>query len=396
MSRERPPGGYRSAGAERRHPGAGCRHPGPGTKRRAGAARPGRNAGAHGRTYPDPGTGSHRNGHPPVPTVTPTATPEPTEQPEKMYAAKSVDNVQAVSKTGVPDTYTLYFAVPNGWENYKKVKIYAIVGKNGSVNGDKKYYLEMQLADETEDGRKIYSAVLNKDDHYPYNGLGGLEFRGYENDAIADEAPTSTIIIVQVDNNNQLQDMSFNPTASNYIGGNYYDGNNGNGNKGNSWDQTKWKDYTVSHKHFAKKAMAFENKKTSATLTNVKAWFYEPDKEGTLIQVDEQPISLNDIQPGTTATFKIPDAFCSFVRFTAGDNDTEEISEYYNFYNEKVTGEKQKSFQYSEGQCYCYMYNGIEGATWGRPGATRIYYDAIFFQDGIEWRYQRLFNPQSQ
>lgn len=313
----------------------------------------------------------------PVPTVTPTATPEPTEQPEKMYAAKSVDNVQAVSETGVPDTYTLYFAVPNGWENYKKVKIYAIVGKNGSVNGDKKYYLEMQVADETEDGRKIYSAVLNKDDHYPYNGLGGLEFRGYENDAIADEAPTSTIIIVQVDNNNQLQDMSFNPTASNYIGGNYYDGNNGNGNKGNSWDQTKWKDYTVSHKHFAKKAMAFENK-TSATLTNVKAWFYEPDKEGTLIQVDEQPISLNDIQPGTKATFKIPDAFCSFVRFTAGDNDTEEISEYYNFYNEKVTGEKQKSFQYSEGQCYCYMYNGIEGATWGRPGATRIYYDATF------------------
>ena len=313
----------------------------------------------------------------PVPTVTPTATPEPTEQPEKMYAAKSVDNVQAVSETGVPDTYTLYFAVPNGWENYKKVKIYAIVGKNGSVNGDKKYYLEMQVADETEDGRKIYSAVLNKDDHYPYNGLGGLEFRGYENDAIADEAPTSTIIIVQVDNNNQLQDMSFNPTASNYIGGNYYDGNNGNGNNGNSWDQTKWKDYTVSHKHFAKKAMAFENK-TSATLTNVKAWFYEPDKEGTLIQVDEQPISLNDIQPGTTATFKIPDAFCSFVRFTAGDNDTEEISEYYNFYNEKVTGEKQKSFQYSEGQCYCYMYNGIEGATWGRPGATRIYYDATF------------------
>lgn len=312
----------------------------------------------------------------PVPTVTPTATPEPTEQPEKMYAAKSVDNVQAVSETGVPDTYTLYFAVPNGWENYKKVKIYAIVGKNGSVNGDKKYYLEMQVADETEDGRKIYSAVLNKDDHYPYNGLGGLEFRGYENDAIADEAPTSTIIIVQVDNNNQLQDMSFNPTASNYIGGNYYDGNNGNGNKGNSWDQTKWKDYTVSHKHFAKKAMAFENK-TSATLTNVKAWFYEPDKEGTLIQVDEQPISLNDIQPGTTATFKIPDAFCSFVRFTAGDDDTE-ISEYYNFYNEEVTGEKQKRFQYSEGQCYCYMYNGIEDATWGRPGAIRIYYDATF------------------
>lgn len=312
----------------------------------------------------------------PVPTVTPTATPEPTEQPQMMYAARSVDNVQAVSEGENTETHTLYFAVPDSWKDYKKVKIYAIVGKNGSENGDKKYYLEMQVADETEDGRKIYSAVLNKTDHYPHNGLGGLEFRGYANDTIPNNEPTSTITIVRVDNNNQLQDMSFNPTASNYIGGNYYDGNQGDGNLENGWDQKKWKDYTVGHKHFANKTMAFENK-TSETLTNVKAWFYEPDKEGELKPVGD-PISLNSIASGSTATFKIPDGFCSFVRFTAGDNDTEEISEYYNFYNEKVTGEKQKSFQYSEGQCYCYMYNSIEDATWGRPGATRIYYDATF------------------
>lgn len=312
----------------------------------------------------------------PVPTVTPTATPEPTEQPEKMYAAKSVDNVQAVSETGVPDTYTLYFAVPNGWENYKKVKIYAIVGKNGSVNGDKKYYLEMQVADETEDGRKIYSAVLNKDDHYPYNGLGGLEFRGYKGDSINDENPAHKIVIAEVGQQSPPW-MTFNPDdKDHYIGGNYYDGNNGNGNQGNSWDRTKWKDYTVGHKHFANKEMAFENK-TSETLTNVKAWFYEPDDKGVLVQVGEQPISLNDIQPNFTAKFKIPDAFCSFVRFTKGDENTE-ISEYYNFYNEEVKEENQKRFQYSEGQCYCYMYNGINDATWGRPGATRIYYDATF------------------
>ena len=171
--------------------------------------------------------------------------------------------------------------------------------------------------------------------------------------------------------------MTFNPDdKDHYIGGNYYDGNNGNGNQGNSWDRTKWKDYTVGHKHFANKEMAFENK-TSETLTNVKAWFYEPDDKGVLVQVGEQPISLNDIQPNFTAKFKIPDAFCSFVRFTKGDENTE-ISEYYNFYNEEVKGENQKRFQYSEGQCYCYMYNDIEDATWGRPGATRIYYDATF------------------
>ena len=317
----------------------------------------------------------------PVPTVTPTATPEPTEQPQKMYAARSVDSVQAVSEGENTETHTLYFAVPRGWEDYTKVKIYAIVGKNG--NGDKKYYLEMQVADETDDGRKIYSAVLNKTDHYPYNGLGGLEFRGYANDTIPDNEPTSTITIVQVDNNNQLQDMSFNPTASNYIGGNYYDGNNGNGNLENGWDQKKWKDYTVGHKHFANKTMAFENK-TSKPLTNVKAWFYELNKETGILEQVVAPILLNSdesgsgIAPTSTATFRIPNVLCSFVRFTAGDNDKEEISEYYNFYNEEVKGEKQKRFQYSEGQCYCYMYNGIDDATWGRPGATRIYYDATF------------------
>lgn len=309
----------------------------------------------------------------PVPTVTPTATPEPTEQPQKMYAAKSLDNVQAVSEGGNTETHTLYFAVPNSWENYTKVKIHAIIGQSPQ---DRKYYLDMQEADETEDGRKIYSAVLNKADHYPNNGLGGLEFCGYAEDSLTDDNPTDKVTIVQVDNNNSLPWMSFNPTDQKYIGGDYYDGKNEDG-----WDPKKWEIYTVSHKHFAGKEMAFENK-TSETLTNVQAWFYEPNESGDLIQVDN-PISLNStgldsgIASGSTATFTIPKVLCSFVRFTAGDDNTE-ISKYYNFYNEEVKGENQKRFQYSEGQCYCYMYNDIEDATWGRPGAIRIYYDATF------------------
>lgn len=299
----------------------------------------------------------------PTPTVTPTATPEPTEQPQKMYAAKSGDNVQAVSEGGVPATYTLYFAVPKSWIDYTGVTIRAIIGKS---QNDPKYELPMKEVSETDGGRKIYSVVLNHQAHYKYGVLGGLEFRGYKG-----ETHTYTVTIVKVDDNNQLRDISFDPVNPNYIGGDYYDGENGDG-----WHPELWKIYKVGHKHFANKTMAFENK-TSKTLTNVKAWFYEPDTNKTLTPVSEQPISLNDIQPGSTATFAIPKVLCSFVRFTAGDSDTE-ISEYYNFYNEKVTGEKQKSFQYSEGQCYCYMYNGIEGATWGRPGATRIYYDATF------------------
>ncbi len=320
-----------------------------------------------------------------TPTATPTATPEPTEQPQKMYAATSVDNVQAVSvQGGVPATYTLYFAVPSGWKDYKKVKIYAVDGK--SKDNDHIYFLEMKEVDETKDHRKIYSVLLNHDDHYHNGGLNGLEFCGYKGDESGDENPTYTVTIAKVGFNiNNPPWITFNPNDLNhynsdgkcldgYIGGNYYDGANGDG-----WDPKKWGPYTVGHKHFAGKEMAFENK-TSETLTNVQAWFYEPDESGNLSKVGG-PIPLNSIDSGnsiasgSTATFKIPNDYCSFVRFTEGDTV---ISEYYNFYNEEVTGENQKRFQYSEGQCYCYMYNGIKDATCGRPGATRIYYDATF------------------
>ena len=297
----------------------------------------------------------------PVPTVTPTATPEPTEQPQKMYAAESVDNVQAASE-GAPETYTLYFAVPTSWTNYKKVKIHAIVGQN--PNGDRKYYLDMQEADITEDGRKIYSAVLNKAKHYPNNGLGGLEFCGYNEDTSTDDNPTYKVTIVQVDNNNQLKWMSFDPTRNDYIGGNYYDGEN-----------RKWFTYTVSHKHFAGKEMAFENK-TSETLTNVKAWFYEPNKETGKLDPVGGPTPLN-IAPNSTATFTIPDGFCSYVQFTWNEGDSPKSSKLYNFYGEDVSGVDKKSFTYSD-TSNCFIYTGADNERWGIENSFCIYYDATF------------------
>lgn len=302
----------------------------------------------------------------PVPTVTPTATPEPTEQPQKMYAAKSLDNVQAVSEGGNTETHTLYFAVPNSWENYTKVKIHAIIGQSPQ---DRKYYLDMQEADETEDGRKIYSAVLNKADHYPNNGLGGLEFCGYAEDSLTDDNPTDKVTIVQVDNNNSLPWMSFNPTDQKYIGGDYYDGKNEDG-----WDPKKWEIYTVSHKHFAGKEMAFENK-TSETLTNVQAWFYEPNESGDLIQVDN-PTTL-DIAPNSTATFKIPDGFYSYVKFTWNEGNSQKSSKIYNFYGEDVNGDDKKSFTYSD-TSNCFIYTGADNERWGIENSFCIYYDATF------------------
>lgn len=318
----------------------------------------------------------------PVPTVTPTATPEPTEQPQKMYAARSVDNVQAVSVGDAPDTYTLYFAVPDGWENYKKVKIYAIDGQ--SEKNDKKYYLDMQEADKTEDGRKIYSAVLIKKEHYHYGGLGGLEFCGYNEDTSTGNNPTNKVTIVRVDDyNNRPEDqwISFDPTDKRYIHGNYYDGN-----KKGGWNRDDWTTYTVSHKHFAGKEMAFKNK-TSEPLTDVQAWFYEPDENGDLSNVCD-PISLNSdgvgsgIASGSTATFKIPDGFYSYVKFTWNEGNSPKSSKIYNFYGKDVSDEDKESFTYSD-ISNCFIYTGADntGAVngrWGIENSFCIYYDATF------------------
>lgn len=303
----------------------------------------------------------------PVPTVTPTATPEPTEQPQKMYAAESVDNVQAVSEGGVPDTYTLYFAVPSSWSGFTSVKIYAV-----DTNNDKEppYTLDMQEADITKDGRKIYSADLNKNKHYRFGGLNGLEFWGYKEDTLTDDNPTAKVIIADV--NARTWWKTFDPTRDNYIGGNCYDAEGAEGKK--------WSTYTVTvrHNQFAGKEMSFENK-TSETLTNVQAWFYEPNENGELIQV---AIALNNagadsgIAPNSTATFTIPNDYCSYVQFTWNESGSTKSSKFYNFYGEKVSDDK-KSFTYSD-TSKCFIYTGEDNERWGIEKSVLIYYDATF------------------
>ena len=277
----------------------------------------------------------------PVPTVTPTATPEPTEQPQKMYAAKSVDNVQAVSEGGNTETHTLYFAVPSSWSGFTSVKIYAVATNNSEV---KPYTLDMQEADETKDGRKIYSAVLYKDKHYPHGGLNGLEFHEYNGNTLVNE-----VVIADA-------------------------------------DAKKWSTYTVTVRHddFAGKEMAFENK-TSETLTSVQACFYEPN-EGKLTQV-AGPIDLNSagadsgiIAPNSTATFKIPGELCSYVQFTWGEDNPPKSSKIYNFYGEDVSGvsgDDKESFTYSD-TSNCFIYTGANNVRWGIEKSVRIYYDATF------------------
>lgn len=301
-----------------------------------------------------------------TPTVTPTATPEPTEQPQKMYAAKSVDNVQAVSETGVPATYTLYFAVPSGWRDFTSVKIYAVATNDTNKNP---YTFDMQEADKTKDGRKIYSAVLNKDKHYPHGGLNGLEFHEYNGNTLVNE-----VVIADADANPRTWWKTFDPNDStSYIGGNYYDA-----------DAKKWSTYTVTvrHNQFAGKEMSFENK-TGEKLTNVQAWFYEPNDKGELIQVGK-PIASNSagadsgIAPNSTATFTIPNELCSYVKFTWGEDNPQQSSKYYNFYGEDVSGDDKKSFTYNSDTRNCFIYTGVDNERWGIENSVLIYYDATF------------------
>ena len=300
----------------------------------------------------------------PVPTVTSTATPEPTEQPQKMYAAESVDNVQAVSATGVPATYKLYFAVPSGWSDCTRVIIYAVATNDTTKDP---YTLEMQEDGKTGDGRKIYSADLNKDKHYPYGGLNGLEFHGYKGDT-----PVGEVVIADV--NTRTWWRTFDPDDKDYIGGDYYDAEGAEGEK--------WSTYTVTvrHNQFAGKEMSFENK-TGEKLTNVQAWFYEPNDKGELIQVGK-PIASNSagadsgIAPNSTATFTIPNELCSYVKFTWNEGGSQISSKIYNFYGEKVSDDKE-SFTYSD-TSNCFIYTGEGNERWGIEKSVLIYYDATF------------------
>lgn len=301
----------------------------------------------------------------PVPTVTPTATPEPTEQPQKMYAAKSVDNVQAVSASA--DTYTLYFAVPDGWENYKKVKIYAVDGKS---QNDHKYFLEMQEVSETKDHRKIYSVLLKHNDHYCHGGLNGLEFRGYKEEKDDDRKPTQTIEIskVDVENNNYQWWRTFDSTDKNYIGGNYYDGKNG-----------KWTDFVAydpnNHLSFAGNKMVFENL-SGSDLANVTAVFYEKDGD-TLKEV--QTVTIRNVAASKKQKFKIPNVECSYVQFFANDKKTK-LSVVYNFYDQ----ETENAFQYDASDKYCYTYTAENTGSWGTPhGGSEVVSEVVYFDSTL-------------
>lgn len=297
----------------------------------------------------------------PTPTVTPTATPEPTEQPQKMYAATSVDNVQAVSEQKAAEEFTVYFVVPNTMPgNNETVTVLDSDEIKFNVRTDRKpgnskndeWWLQLSMEPtgwKTEDGHKIY-AVKNCKDILGDNILE-IQFQLYRDGGWKAQIPLKEQEPKPISSyNNKMYD----PTADS--------------NKG------KWTDNPIltGHTYYAKKTIKFENRST-ADLTNVKANFYIPDKDGALTT----PVNSSEgqtVTSGNVASFTIPDQACSYVQFTWGEDGH---SKFYNFYNESVSGNDKESFLYSETR-NCFIYTGADNERWGIENSSCIYYDATF------------------
>ena len=303
----------------------------------------------------------------PVPTVTPTATPEPTEQPQKMYAAKSVDSVQAVSEQEATDGFTVYFVVPDTMPgNNETVTVLDSDEIKFNVRTDRKpgnskndeWWIQLSMEPtgwKTEDGHKIY-AVKNCKDILGDNFLE-IQFQLYR-----DGGWTAQITLKEQE-----------PKPINFYNNKMYDPTkNADPTKG------EWTDDSIltSHTYYANKPIKFENRST-ANLTNVKANFYIPDeKSGNLTLVNGDAAAQN-VPEGEFVSFTIPEQACSYVQFTWDEDGEEKSSKFYNFYNESVSGNDKESFMYSE-TSNCFIYTGADNVRWGRENSFRIYYDATF------------------
>lgn len=302
----------------------------------------------------------------PVPTVTPTATPEPTEQPQKMYAAESGDDVQAVSEQEAADGFTVYFVVPNTMPgNNETVTVLDSDEIKFNVRTDRKpgnskndeWWLQLSMEPtgwKTEDGHKIY-AVKNCKDILGDNILE-IQFQLYRDGGWKAQIP--------------LKEQEPKPISS-------YNNKMYDPTKNNDPTKGEWTDDSIltSHTYYANKPIKFENRST-AELTNVKANFYIPDeKSGNLTLVNGDAVA-QDVPLGEFVSFNIPNVACSYVQFTWDEDGEEKSSKFYNFYNESVSDDKE-SFMYSE-TSNCFIYTGANNVRWGIEKSFRIYYDATF------------------
>lgn len=287
----------------------------------------------------------------PVPTVTPTATPEPTEQPQKMYAANSVDNVQAVSEQEAADGFTVYFVVPDMINEVTVSASYEIRFNANSINGGWHSH-PMEWTGWETNGHKIY-AVKNCKDIKKGDNFNEIQFQLYDGPGWKAQIALTNLNPSTISSyNNKMYD----PTADS--------------------NKDKWTDNPVlkDHTYYKDKPIKFENRST-ADLTNVKANFYISGENGTLTLVNNS--EALSVTKGQFVSFTIPIDPCSYVQFTWAEDGEEKSSKFYNFYNESVSDADEESFLYSE-TSNCFIYTGADNVRWGIEKSFPIYYDATF------------------
>ena len=293
----------------------------------------------------------------PVPTVTPTATPEPTEQPQKMYAAESVDNVQAVSEQA-NGSFVLYFMAPSSWGTLADGQEVWCYGEkqspnHGSATFDKK-------VDGTETGvvsgtkRAVYKITLtaiadDKNSDCPYGGFYNLRFY------VKDVSGKDSYVIK--DGWQNIDEYK----------GKCYDGENG-----------KWTDFVAydpnNHLSFAGNKMVFENLSDS-NLANVTAVFYEKDGDTKEVKT----VTIGNVAARKKKKFEIPNVKCSYVQFFANDKQTQ-LSVVYNFYDQ----ETENAFQYDASDKYCYTYTAENTGSWGTPhGGSEVVSEVVYFDSTL-------------
>lgn len=261
------------------------------------------------------------------------------------------EDASLATQASVENTFTIYFAVPSSWGdgNYQ---VYINAQKGDKGNGATFYaYHEMKKVETSKyQDRNLYKVDLtfSKNDtstDCPWDGYNTLQFYKIE------------------ENNEKTCLTVFSNTWTNksVFANNLFDGENSN------WVQNYQPFDPNNHQTFAGKTMLFQNQSDHA-LTDVKAVFYENNKE-------VETIDLEDIPVGKRVSFKIPEEDCSYILFRVEGRETK----LYSFYGQQ-TGDTNNSYFLYDSSTVCYVYKeNDDGSSWTIPqGTIKVYFDATF------------------
>ena len=254
----------------------------------------------------------------------------------------SIQPVDEATSNAITYPIMVYFAVPEGFNDNWSVRFNAKKGDDASSWVTK----PMTLKSPEYQGRRVFGVELTESE-CEKGAFGTIQFQYFEAYNWKDQKILGSTSVATIAN--KLYDAK----------------------------ENKWVDYKpfdpTNHTAFSGQTMKFKNAST-AELTNVVAHFYEKT-DGTL--ADAGTCDLDTVSVGaTTKPFPIPTAACSYVQFTAGD-ENKIISSLYNFYGQDV-GTGEESFLFDETNCFCFVYTE-KASNWTRGGDGRtIFYDATF------------------